>query len=126
CIDNKTLEYRAPQEAMDAFTSRGSLVWDNVQGPAEKAVSCDSCTKPVLCSFTNLSSFDPFRPFEASTGYADKAFMATCTSCRKKIVHDSLRLQKFRSDVQSLVKDNVPMPGTLLSLNGIPASSTST
>jgi hypothetical protein len=125
CIDNKTFEYRAPQEAVDAFTTPCDLVWDNVQGPAEKTISCANCAKPLLCPFTNTFSFESFRPFETSTGFADKSFMATCNSCGTKIVHESLRLRKFRTDMQSLMKYNVPMPGTLLSLNGVPASTTS-
>ena len=125
-IDNTTLEYRAPQEAMEAFTGKGSLSWDNLQGSAEKTVTCPNCAKLVQCLYTDSSAgFDPLQPFEKSTGFADKSFIAACNSCSTKIVHESLRLRKFRSDMQNLRNFNIPMPGTLLSLNGIPESSPS-
>jgi len=125
-IDNKTFEYRASDEAMATFMQRSSLSWDNLEGPAEKTISCSSCAKEVLCPYTNTSTFDPFQPFEMNTGFADKSFTATCRSCYTKIVHESLRIRKFRSDMQNLMKYGIPMPGTLLSLKGIPESSTAT
>jgi hypothetical protein len=121
-IDNKTFDYRTSPEAVEAFTGRSSLHWDNLQGPTEKTISCANCAKPVQCLYTNSTSFDPFQPFETSTGFADKSFEAICQSCSTKIVPESLRIRKFRSDMQDLLKYNIPMPGTLLSLNGNPES----
>ena len=125
CIDNETFEYRAPQEAVGALTDGTGLSWDNLEDPVEKTMTCPNCAKPVQCPYTETTNFDPFQPFEQSTGFADKSFMATCNSCSIQIVHESLRIRKFRSDMQQLMKYNIPMPGTLLSLNGIPESVTS-
>ncbi|KAK9244405.1 hypothetical protein V1506DRAFT_541676, partial [Lipomyces tetrasporus] len=63
---------------------------------------------------------DPKRPFEQGRGYVDRSFTTTCPQCNFTTNHEILKLQKFRRDLQALLKDDVPMPGTSLSQEGRP------
>ncbi|KAK9250681.1 hypothetical protein V1507DRAFT_494666 [Lipomyces tetrasporus] len=60
------------------------------------------------------------RPFEHGRGYVDRSFTTTCAQCNFTTNHEILKLQKFRRDLQALLKDDVPMPGTSLSQEGRP------
>jgi hypothetical protein len=68
------------------------------------------------------TAIDNAHPFEDCKGYADKAFKAICKSCNHRITHDSLVMDKFRSDVKSLLHHKTPMPGIIFSLDGVPES----
>ncbi len=51
-------------------------------------------------------------------GFADKEFHRMCENCKVLIDHNMLRAQKFRKDLELLLLKDVPMPGTVLDING--------
>ena len=53
-----------------------------------------------------------------ATGYADKNFSYSAP-CGVVLDHDILRIRKFRHDLEALRFKDVPMPGTLLNLDGL-------
>ncbi|KAJ5154608.1 Protein of unknown function DUF1399 [Penicillium coprophilum] len=121
-IDNKTLVFDPGSEARINFETRTGHSWENIHGSPTKSLICFRCKQEVLVSWTEGSiGCDPDVAFAHCVGYADKSLRVVCPACKFSTTHDLLRVQKFRSDVQKLLKDDLPMPGTLLSQNGTPA-----
>ncbi|KAJ5520066.1 hypothetical protein N7463_000519 [Penicillium fimorum] len=121
-IDNGTLVFDPGSEARINFESRTGHSWDTIHESPNKSLLCFRCKQEVLAPWTEGSiGCDPDVAFAHCVGYADKSLRVPCPACKFNITHDSLRVQKFRSDVQKLLKDDFPMPGTLLAQNGTPA-----
>jgi hypothetical protein len=121
-IDDETLIFYPGKEAMINFERESGHAWDNITDSPTKTLSCSSCKQEVLAIWTEGSvGCDPDVAFAHCTGYADKSLRTSCPACKFSITHDRLRVQKFRGDVQKLLKDDWPMPGTLLSPNGTPS-----
>ena len=53
-----------------------------------------------------------------ANGFADQKFMFPAC-CGVIFDHDLLKTQKFRQDMEALLNNDVPMPGTILDLDGI-------
>ncbi len=122
CIDTTSFDYRASAEAMRVFESKTGLTWDNLHDGRNKAIGCPGCQKKVECAWTSSYLYSQIHNggLWNGSGYADKGFCVQCTSCGTSITHDLLRVAKFRKDVQLFLKDHRPMPGTILSLEGLP------
>lgn len=119
-IDSTTFEFQASDAAQKHWESSTGLRWDNLDDPPTKRIECPACKSPNQvpwtkdAGLTNVSSI-----FEAGTGYADADFRHTCTSCELAVInHASLRVMKFRQDMNHLTMYDVPMPGTILGTNG--------
>ncbi|KAK9326097.1 hypothetical protein V1517DRAFT_103502 [Lipomyces orientalis] len=119
CIDNSSFDYVATDEARSNFEQMTGFAWDNLHDPSTAKVLCPR-GHWIDCPWTDAFLDDPKRPFEQGRGYADRSFTATCAQCNFTTNHEILKLQKFRRDLQALLKDDVPMPGTILSLEGRP------
>ncbi|KAK9371419.1 hypothetical protein V1509DRAFT_614627 [Lipomyces kononenkoae] len=119
CIDNSSYDYAVTDEARSKFEQMTGLAWDNLHDPPSARVLCTK-GHPIYCAWTDPVLGDPKRPFEQGRGYADRSFTATCEQCNFVTNHEILKLQKFRRDLLALLKDDVPMPGTILSLEGRP------
>ncbi|KAK2756990.1 hypothetical protein FQN54_004958 [Arachnomyces sp. PD_36] len=125
CIDPSTFDYVPGNDAKLYFKNLTGLEWDNLDDLPMKIVSCPRCQRETQVPWTEGSFEDlPSNPFEYSTGFADKNFSAPCPSCGFTITHESLRVKKFRKDVQNLLKSDYPMPGTVLSLRGAAENAT--
>lgn len=120
-IDEDTLAFDPGKEAKINFEARSGRLWDNMlEGPA-KSLLCFSCKQELLPPWTEGSiGCDPDVSFAHCTGYADKSLRISCPACKHSITHDGLCVQMLRSDVQKLLRDGLPMPGTFLSSNGTP------
>ncbi|KAL4983569.1 hypothetical protein BDW68DRAFT_194326 [Aspergillus falconensis] len=120
-IDDQTLVYDAGSDAASVFTSKTNLEWDNLQDMPSKMLNCPSCSHPNTAPWTNGRLTLPLeKTFDAWTGFTDKNFSIYCGQCMLRITHDTLRVQKFRNDVKDLFDGDLPMPGTLLNVWGIP------
>ena len=96
--------------------------WDNLSESPAKSLSCLKCNEPLAAPWTQGSfGCDPDVAYAHCKGYADKSMRVSCPSCKHNITHDGLSVQAFRKDVQTLLRDGLSMPGTLLSTNGTPA-----
>lgn len=122
-IDNKTLDYNPGDEAVEHFTKNTGHQWENLDDPDEKELKCINCSRPIKVAWT-FGDFgnDPDAPFEGCPGYADKDFATYCQSpdCGFKHDHQALRVARFHQDVDDLLKEHRPMPGTYLNLQGMP------
>ncbi|KAL9115949.1 MAG: hypothetical protein Q9227_000317 [Pyrenula ochraceoflavens] len=123
CIDNNLFEYNVPEVAQQDFEGKTGLEWDQLQSSDKKRLICGGCGKTVACPYTEASFGTSVKEaFQTSHGFADRALDVKCNGCGFKINHGVLRLQKLKRDVDSLLKDNIPMPGTYLGFKGVAES----
>lgn len=120
-LDPITSSFDPGKEARLNFQTKTGRPWDNISERSTKAIPCLGCKRDVFVPWTEASlGCDPDVSFAHCTGYADKSFRASCQWCKSSFDHDALCVQMFRSDVQALLRDELQMPGTLLSANGTP------
>ncbi|KAJ5922114.1 hypothetical protein N7516_009817 [Penicillium verrucosum] len=121
-IDNETLVFYPGSEARVNFETKTGHPWENIHESPAKSLLCFGCKQEIRAPWTEGSlGCDTDVAYAHCIGYADKSLRISCQACKFTITHDSLRVQKFRSDVQKLLIDDMPMPGTLLTQNGTPA-----
>lgn len=119
--DNRTFLFNPGKEAKMNFETASGLYWDNLLENSTKPLPCFSCKQELLVPWTEPSiGCDPDVAFAHCVGYADKSLRFTCPTCKLSITHNLLSVQKFHGDLQKLLMDNLPMPGTLLTPNGRP------
>jgi hypothetical protein len=121
-IDNKSFDYQPGDEAKANFENKTRRAWENLDEAPEKALDCLRCGKQFTVPWTQGEmSASLNAAFEMSTGYADKNFMAVCMHCYYPHDHQTLRVARFRRDIEALFDNDQPLPGTFYDLNGIPA-----
>ena len=120
CIDNTTFDYNVNSNAVSEFESKTGLPFDSLQEPPYKSITCYSCKKQIKGSYTEpILGQDLDEAFSLGRGFADRSMKLQCPSCGFTTTHDTLRLIKFRQDMERLLKYSTPMPGTILSLKGL-------
>jgi hypothetical protein len=121
CIDLVTFEFKPTEQATTKFVTTTGLSWDNMDDSSTKMVPCGKCGASNMVPWTSESQWSPIMDeMRKGSGYADAAFKTTCEGCKTRIDHDHLRAAKFMEDVELCVKSDVPMPGTLLTPDGVP------
>ena len=121
CIDNATLEYSVSRSREAQFEFHTGVQWDNLKDPASTEVQCPRCDKITTVPWTKLGQGqDVKEALKNSTGLADRSFEAICKQCLFCFNHDRLRVAKFRRDLNDLLTNGRPMPGSILNINGIP------
>jgi hypothetical protein len=122
CIDNRSFDYQPGPAAQALFEKLTGRPWDNLKEDSEKTLACLRCGAPIHVPWTRggLSS-DLGVGYEASFGYADKSFEAFCEKCAFPHDHNTLRLARFRKDLEALFNADQPLPGTFFDIYGIPA-----
>ncbi|MCJ1389925.1 hypothetical protein MMC18_002782 [Xylographa bjoerkii] len=122
-IDNNTFVYNPGPKAMKSFTTQTLRRWNNLDEATLVDLSCPKCRGEVAAPLTtcnNKGSWTTQHPGDLGTGYAEKGFQARCTQCSFPLDHDVLRTQKFRADLQKLLTRDCAMPGTFLTIEGLP------
>ncbi|CAG7975030.1 unnamed protein product [Penicillium salamii] len=121
-INKDTFEFHPGSAARLNFETKTGHCWENINDKPTKSLTCFGCKQEISSQWTSGSiGCDPDVAFAHCVGYADKSLRISCPECKSRITHDSLSVQKLHNDVQRLLKDDVPMPGTLLSEHGTPA-----
>ena len=121
CIDADTLEYDTSSEAKKKFERDTGLPWNSLDDTSDKLIRCPSCNTTVHASWTKASGYTSTSDeFSTGVGYADEDFKQFCPSCSICLSHPYLRTQKFRRDMQLLLKDDIPLPGTCMGTDGLP------
>lgn len=118
-IDNATFEYNCNNEARQSFEAKTGFPWNSLDGPSTVRIPCPRCNTEVQAPLTTCTTtiyWAMSDPGNAGLGYADKLFHAPCTRCNLNIDHSLLRMLKFRRDLQSVLRDDLPFPGTILSI----------
>ena len=137
CIDNDTFEFVTSSTAIQAFEAKTGNAWNSLDDPPTISLDCPQCRRKNSVKLTRwdlqfawLESTSPAVRLATGTrvpyklngeimpgGFADKTFEADC-SCGLKLDHELFKTQKFRKDMEALRFNDVPMPGTILDLNG--------
>ena len=128
CIDNNTFEYSASDAAMEYFEDRTGYKWNSLDDSPKGVIECPSCRQKLYVPWTRWDSQSAWTKRglyggelsveSAPAGLSDKNFEVKC-QCGVVINHESNRTQKFRKDIQALRDLDVPMPGTILTLDGL-------
>ena len=121
CVDNETFEYETSKEARELFESSTKLPYDALKMPSRIGIDCPSCSRSVSCFWTTCDSQSTWlnhSPGERGSGFAENSFSQACHGCYWTISHERLRAHKFYKDVQLLMANGTPMPGTLLDHSG--------
>jgi hypothetical protein len=126
-INPHTLEYSPPAGAMQAFEGMTGRKWNNLDDSDTKRVTCPKCRALLdvpWCSPREKKSdgvqYELSTILEGGNGYAESDFKFTCKGCSNVLNHKYLELVKFKNDVEMLASQDIPMPGTFLSMRGLP------
>ncbi|GAB1743187.1 hypothetical protein NU219Hw_g9043t1 [Hortaea werneckii] len=137
CVDCEGFVFEPGDLAVDAWrVVTGSLSWSNLE-LGKKKVCCPHCGGLNLCEWSTCGDGKGDRSkllsgrlaswiddiLASSHGYCDNDFGLICSACQRDIDHSRLAAGKFCSDLGLLIKDRIPMQGTLLDLQGLPALS---
>lgn len=134
CINSETFAFEASPDARASFEGLTGHTWDNLAGTSAKAVRCSKCNAEAFTPWTTCIDNAPreniadYSILEVSIdemlasgkGYCDADFFHLCPECQEIMTHDTLRVGKFCNDVKKLLRDDVPMAGTVLGQKGIP------
>src|SRR5215469_2769412 len=121
CIDNTTFDFKPTDQAISNFEFATQLSWNNLGDPENRSMICPSCGQSISCPWTRYTIWSmDIKDMTRGLGFTDAGFRLTCRYCQLLITHDYLRAQKFREDVQLLLKQDLPLPGTVLSRIGHP------
>lgn len=126
CINNDHFGFTTSNEAIHNFEDVAGYAWNSLDDPPKARVICPKCHQPHFVPWTKWDSEQAWmsegygatlRGESLASGLADKHFYFHCP-CGTLIDHELLKTQKFRNDMVALRVSDVPMPGTLLDLNG--------
>ena len=118
-INHQTFAYEPSSQSRRSFEMTTGLSWENTDESPVIKPECPRCRTLLDVKWTSLVTAKHWLQQDpVGTGYSDKGFTARCSSCTLDVTHEILRVQKFRKDAILLIKDDVPMPGTILSING--------
>ncbi|KAJ9667710.1 hypothetical protein H2201_002245 [Coniosporium apollinis] len=118
CIDNVTFQYVTSAAAKSNFEGKAGRFWRNLDDQDSKTFPCGKCSRTVSVPWT--AGYEYREPeFAAGYGYADRDFAARCEYCTTYYNHDVLRAEKFRHDVELVLEQDCPLPGTVTSAKGL-------
>lgn len=121
-IDCNTMAYEPSKTAKAAWFAFTHSPWNPLEGTDNIIITCSRCgiaTERAWTTVTNSIQFTAdAKSAKEGRGYADPGFIVVC-KCGTVINHDTLRCSKFLADLENLTAHDVPMPGTLLSVDGI-------
>lgn len=124
CIENTTFEYDVGEGAQVNWERGTGRAWDNLYDPMETELRCLCCTQATILSipWSRNAGFPsgPAHEFAPGDGYADSDFVEVCPKCQTPITHETLQVARFRNDISRLLRDDVPLSGTVLDYLGRP------
>lgn len=124
-IDSRSFAYEPGMKARELWEGRTRTFWDGLFDPPTRDVACVWCQAPTSVPWTTTG--EALRVLGASgmdvgdiidgegLGFADGKLGYTCQRCWVVVNHDRLQVQKLLHDVKLLLRDDVPMSGTILS-----------
>ena len=126
CINNDNFEFMATNQAIGLFESKTGYSWNNIDDQ-NLCIDCPLCSKTHTVPWTKWNIQTAWMPQPGNgklrgeteaNGFADQKFMFKAP-CGIVFDHDLLKAQKFRQDMEALLTNDVPMPGTILDIDGI-------
>lgn len=115
-IDSATLEYKPTPKTEAAFEKMTCASWSYMKPPKGRSLKCPGCSTSLFLDWTTL--------YSEGTSQMEKgniliSFTKSCPICQSKISQESVCKSRLRSDLELLLKDDIAMPETLLSPNGL-------
>ncbi|KAI5365237.1 Putative Glycine-rich domain-containing protein [Septoria linicola] len=132
-INSETFAFEATPDAENSFTNMTGLPWA-MTSYSTRATECPecfttnnipwtTCTRtevPTIINFPDVLESAVDDMLSSGSGYCDKDLRHSCKVCYRDITHDRLSIGKFADDVKLLQREDVPMSGTILGIQGIP------
>ncbi|ETS75765.1 hypothetical protein PFICI_12709 [Pestalotiopsis fici W106-1] len=122
-INGATFEYNINQACEAQWTERTGRPWFNQEDSETKQLQCPSCSEGLNVAWTSCGQPQDSKRRQdldlSGQGYGDGNFQTLCIKCNTTIDEDLLRVGKFREDVRNLVRNDWPMPGTILDGSGL-------
>lgn len=120
CIDNQSLEYSGTQNARQLFEKTTGFAWNSLDDSPNAIIDCPKCGQRLSVPWTTCGEYPSWEDQgdESGSGFADKMFALLCVHCKITIDHEKLRGAKFRKNLNELLKNDCPMPGTILGVDG--------
>ncbi|KAI1082080.1 hypothetical protein F5B20DRAFT_534317 [Whalleya microplaca] len=109
--------YSVSPECIAAWEKLTGRRWDNIDDPAVKPLRCPACSQSHRIPWTTCSLPEDYKgddPGIVGEGYGDGNLAYICSKCSNTITRECLEVAKFIKDVQGLLVQNRPMPGTIL------------
>ncbi|KAH8689422.1 hypothetical protein BGW36DRAFT_308446 [Talaromyces proteolyticus] len=128
CDDKNSYLYEPGKISRSTWRTQIGRKWDNVHDSLDYNLDCPLCHNKTKVPWTtaHITMLSPGRThredyigFQSATGYADQSFEVLCSGCNTVLDHDYLPVLKFRKDNRALLKQELPMPGTLYNPNGV-------
>jgi hypothetical protein len=127
CLDDKSFHFIASTEAVKRYEEQTGHAWNSLNDPSKASVQCPHCSEVYDVPWTTWDSKSAWLKCGSGNkldgediegGFADDKFKFE-TPCAFTINHNLLKTSKFRKDMIALRYCDFPMPGTILSLNGM-------
>lgn len=134
---DRDFNYNIPEAAKADFMRSTGYQWDNSDDSLTKVLNCPRCNALNEVPWTTCGGVNPtqfvlhlscsacdtnrIRFIEMpGTGWGDRGFAHNCYSnkCGREINHKLLRVHKFIRDTESLILNDWPLGGTILSMDG--------
>lgn len=115
-----SFNFNVSDEDKARWVAQTGLQWENTDDLAVKILACPNktCGQRLEVPWTSCGLEEtpksPERPGLSGSGYGDSKFETRCPKCNTRITKETLSVAKFCRDVDDLVFNSRPMPGTLL------------
>lgn len=115
-LSPQSLNFEPPQTCTDAYERVYQEQWHNPGHGTTATLTCPGCGHEVSTSLLEIYDLD-----EAGQekGNLRLPIHATCSDCHQRLTQDSLVMARLRDDLRLLQGRQVPLPGTLLSAEGL-------
>jgi len=127
CIDNETFEFTGSKDAIQNFEQMTGENWDSLGDDLLYQMRCPKCASTHAVPWTSWGKDSAWITPSGSrgklagelesAGLADKTF-GVSVPCGIVFDHELLKTQKFRRDIVALRSRNIPLPGTILNIDG--------
>lgn len=123
-LDPETFAYEPPPQCIDNYEGAFNESWRGLHD-SSATICCPGCSMENSVPWTALYSGDIT---QTEKGNTPMPFETTCSTCRQAITQETLVMSRLRVHLQQLLDPAVglcelPLPGTLLSADGLLMSS---
>ena len=115
-IDGTTLEYRPSESTILAFEKRTGIAWNHMCLEDKTSIDCSGCRELVSVRWTDMYTNESL---QMEKGNTRMNFAVTCPHCQSQVSQDSVCNARLKADLDLLLRDDVVLPGTLLSRDGV-------
>ncbi|KAM3458239.1 hypothetical protein NHJ6243_007461 [Beauveria neobassiana] len=111
--------YNVSADTQAIWVAQSGCSWLNQDDPLTKTLKCPYCPARYEAPWTTCGKDDSGNSYRThdliGEGYGDGKFSFVCMTCGRQNYKELLSVSKFLHDTTLLLKESVPMPGTILS-----------